>query len=87
MTWQPIATAPQDGTEILLACDDGAVGAGFWDHAQAAWRAKPGWFWEMDRGDLGTAKNAFGVTHWQPLPEAPVDRPAPPGWAELENHR
>ena len=58
--WQPIATAPKDGTEVILydpAWTRATTGiwdehAGFWCYGDDYWfKAKP--------------------THWQPLPEPP----------------
>lgn len=70
--WQPIETAPRDGSEIILH-DRGTVGTGFYSEAPEARRAEAGWFWEDDRGNLLIAKNA-DPTHWMPLPSPPQDR-------------
>ena len=69
--WQPISTAPKDGTSVLLA-GTRSVGEGFWDDGSECYghRGGAGWFWEGDRGSLLTASNAI-VTHWMPLPEPP----------------
>lgn len=60
--WQPIATAPKDGTPILASVagheDIGAV--------QVA-RVKPQWSgWHSIPGDYH-----FRPTHWMPLPPTP----------------
>jgi hypothetical protein len=57
--WQPIATAPTDGTRVLL----GRVGV----HAMhtAFWRDD---LWRT--GNLGYFNNP---THWMPLPAPPAD--------------
>ncbi len=61
--WQPIATAPKDGTQVLL----------FWkgNIAQAAWVSDWAW-WEVSgwRENLIVAR----PTHWMPLPAAPTAR-------------
>lgn len=62
MEWQPIETAPRDGTEVLLF-DNGIYGLGWW--ALGEWR---------DFGDAGCAgSEAFAPTHWMPLPKPPRD--------------
>jgi hypothetical protein len=57
--WQDIATAPRDGTPILLvlACKpENFVAVGWWDGV--IWRIAPTGYWS-------------NVTHWQPLPALP----------------
>lgn len=75
MQWRPIATAPKDGTEILLnsaenAYYDGGVAiCGYYDGpviAKYTGRGCTGWV-TQDKLDL-----AFeSTTHWMPLPPAP----------------
>jgi hypothetical protein len=59
-TWQPIATAPRDGTRVLLYLPNhypGACAIGVWN-------------------DEWTDKNrAWIPTRWMPLPAAPKDEP------------
>ncbi len=59
--WQPINTAPQDGTAVLLfhALWD-LLQVGFLDEATRAWQAP--------NGDLLSRT----PTHWMPLPPAPI---------------
>jgi len=59
--WQPIETAPRDGTEILV-CD-----AGDQDGLIDIVACFDG-FWVMN-GDLAVELGDF--THWMPLPELP----------------
>ena len=71
MEWQPIETAPKDGTEILLFCDGPFkdIGLCYWrdDHVMT------GWTWGLEQ--------PFNfATHWMPLP-------APPSNAELKSSR
>lgn len=60
MQWRPMATAPKDGTRILL-----------WDYA--ANRAVIGW-WAEEKGTLGWRGDLRGnPTLWMPLPDRPDD--------------
>lgn len=72
-SWQPIATAPKDGTNIILT-DDAQVSVGGWVSAadQGAdvgeeHLISPGW-WSLD------GLEAF--YHWMPLPLPPSREPA-----------
>ncbi len=71
--WQPIDTAPRDGTRVLLWCEDG-VGAviGIW-YAFKSNLLPP--YWATTRGLLhGSAHDReYQPTHWQPLPPAPSE--------------
>jgi len=56
--WQPIETAPKDGTHVLLYREDWAddIAAGWYSHD---WMQSNGtWF--------------LGATHWMPLPDPPA---------------
>lgn len=62
--WQPIETAPKDGTDILVA-DSGRQGV-----EMVSWKGgakKGGWHTEDGRASYTT--DFF--THWQPLPAPP----------------
>jgi hypothetical protein len=63
--WQPIETAPKDGTIILVA----------WGGTRRVWPAR---FGDVGPEDAWVGwSNAFGemhitdMTHWMPLPEPP----------------
>jgi len=69
--WQPIETAPKDGTVILLLSD--GVDPGFFYLGE--WH-----FWDgtvvqdehgNDAGYLNSWLTGYGPTHWLPLPELP----------------
>lgn len=77
--WQPIETAPMDGTKILAYTPDGVNGP---DYAVASWYASEiDWFEPV--GELfrkvtrefgtwvGSEHDPFRATHWMPLPEPP----------------
>jgi len=55
--WQPIDTAPKNGTELLLLDKCGAMVTGAWDEI-GAWMF-PWGFMEIN------------ATHWMPLPPLP----------------
>lgn len=67
--WQPIETAPKDGTVILAYIPK--------THSHKTWMVswsktklgEWGWFFELSWRIVGT-----GITHWQPLPEPPAPR-------------
>jgi hypothetical protein len=60
--WQPIETAPKDGTWLLLWCGWEIVG--HW--VEDGKRVKHGW-----SDDPNGIDPIFMVTHWMPLPEPP----------------
>ena len=74
MDWQPIETAPKDGTLILVCVRRGIVCNGkttWWNEVVPAAYSKvdgnlrpyaPNWSGEI----------RYGVTQWMPLPEAPA---------------
>lgn len=60
--WQPIKTAPHDGSEILAYWDQGKV------MSIVAYSLSPnreGWQWADDTGYVSNP------THWMPLPDPP----------------
>lgn len=72
MEWQPIATAPKDGTEILGSSTYG-------DFSVAAWW-DGGWVGMCEgsksiesQGDFETYYHRPYLTQWMPLPPAPTD--------------
>mgnify|MGYP001564453505 CR=1 FL=1 len=63
--WQPMATAPKDGTAVLLAVK---YSTGLVDRIAASWaeRHQPRWIIN------GSAQRLPAMpTHWMPLPEPP----------------
>lgn len=68
--WQPIKTAPKDGTHILVYAD--AKSAPFKGHFCGITSVH----WYCDRWCMGKTKEdylelAIQPTHWQPLPKPP----------------
>lgn len=74
MNWQPIETAPKDGTRVDLWMHDVDHPAGYrmadarWedDRWQVAWR-----FWVEGGGQDSKGRWHIRATHWMPLPEPP----------------
>ena len=67
--WQPIETAPKDGTFIILGYAGSHVSEGRWvsDPSRNHWR-ETGWF-DTDADVL--CDHPGRPTHWMPLPEPP----------------
>ena len=63
--WQPISTAPKDGTRILIANAKAVATAG-WENS-IWWSKCGGW---SDDDDLTAAEPP---THWMPLPDVPKE--------------
>ena len=62
--WQPIETAPKDGTDIIAyGLSMGMIIVGYDDKAK-----HPKFPWATDDGPQ---YNAHAFTHWMPLPEPP----------------
>ena len=61
MEWQPIETAPKDGTEVL-AC-----------RAGKKWRQVLGWQWGSGGYDgwYNSGGRSYNPTHWMPIPDLP----------------
>lgn len=62
--WQPIATAPEDGTSVIVS-NGTSVG-------EAKYHEDAGWYWAgSDPTDYWDGA-AYQITHWQPLPAPPI---------------
>ncbi len=69
MIWQPIETAPKDGTEILLTSGIGTPVRS--PHFIGYFIARTGKWWNMWQG----APHYLEPTHWMPLPAIALQRP------------
>lgn len=75
--WQPIDTAPMDGTPILLFAQEPLIG--FWAKSPRPYKFE-GWTsgWETVGGQYDAGFIPISApTHWMPLP-APPSIPIPP---------
>ena len=71
MDWQPIETAPKDGTSILLLIEDVAI-EGYWEVPTYA-SGKPYWYVPSvsSHGCGCCPSDNEEPTHWMPLPAKP----------------
>jgi len=71
--WQPIETAPKDGSDILV------FESGFWHIVY--WNKQLSWWDTVDCVE----SSDFNPTHWQPLPTAPTGDANPQQKEEIKN--
>lgn len=77
--WQPIETAPKDGTKILVACAYGGVEISEWCELERFhWEHVDGNLWRKVEEEPSCFWNSNHPTHWMPLP------PPPPSTKEKE---
>lgn len=67
MTWQPIETAPKDGTVVLAITMEAQKPS-----ARVSWFEGDGWvrIWKPEKF-AGTGPARWWPTHWMPLPPPP----------------
>lgn len=79
MEWQPIETAPKDGSQILIAAMDNFLTVGYWNEREYIWsipsdvetqKAGVRHFRKAFNSD-GDILEIYFPTHWMPLPEPP----------------
>lgn len=77
MEWMDISTAPRDGTWILAyhPLSDGSWDTEhyfcvYWGTYQ--YNSHKEWIYGPEQGEHGFRDPIYGLTHWQPLPPAPV---------------
>lgn len=97
--WRPIETAPQDGTEFLIACppDDEverwSFGVGFWCAGSPSVRFEPTdkpELWKRiitQQPRIETNGGWSKPTHWMPLPDPPRLAPENDKATEPQPHR
>lgn len=74
--WQPIETAPRDGSEVLIfEVYERLPVIGWWSEKRKRWYASTE-VYDTD-GDATVIDKLYtdGVTHWMPLPAAPTKEP------------
>lgn len=77
-TWQPISTAPKDGTKILIS-EGGELYAAWWDDKFNTTVFKNGGIKHRGAWTDGAVLSfgyeetkSYKPTHWTPLPQAPT---------------
>ena len=75
MNWQPIETAPKDGTDILIVTSRfQTVCVAMWSNycELGGFHAAPGWqVFDCDDGYYSIGFTQEEVSHWMPLPRPP----------------
>lgn len=78
MQWQPIETAPKDGTQIIILACGMLVEVACWApsaHRDYPWAVALGTeYYDRIADVVVTEVNGYAedaVTHWMPMPEAP----------------
>lgn len=61
--WQPIETAPRDGTQVLILQPSGKAAVGLWDKVDNGWRLSVRFV---------TRTFALDAGHWQHIPTPPA---------------
>lgn len=74
MEWQPIETAPKDGTSVLLCRRDQMQVASF---GESSVFGKKQWVYGEIWDDYNTRAEFDDPTHWMPLPEPPTAPQSP----------
>jgi len=76
MSWQPIETAPKDGSSILVfpaTWDKKPCSIAHWNTDEYSKKPRP--FWERDDQIQITYSRGATTTHWMPLPPPPEEMP------------
>ncbi len=74
--WQPMDSAPKDGTRLLLATRSFGIDVGSWKKDYNSSKGdKADWYNEWgDDFSTGSYYCPLSPTRWQPLPQPPKDR-------------
>jgi hypothetical protein len=73
MTWQPIETAPKDGTHVLVyppTWNNKKASIAAWSDDNCAKNPRPFWKRDDDLGQVSRSRSCE-TTHWMPMPEPP----------------
>jgi hypothetical protein len=72
MTWQPIKTAPKDGTKILAVIPGFLVSTAWWFPDYQKWMTTDAEDYpDIDSWEATVADTEYLPEYWMPLPEAP----------------
>lgn len=74
VSWRPIETAPQDGTEFMAWITNTVTGAEFWSpRCRYAGERLMVWDYSGPESEGWGWLPHLAATHWMPVPEAPAD--------------
>lgn len=81
MNWQPIETAPKDGTDVLVMymhIDTQVVHNAFFASEADGWDSGDVGWWSYEHSEVSRIKldDWMEPTHWMPLPDPPGDADA-----------
>lgn len=71
--WQPIETAPKDGSLVLLSNKNGVWAGKYTPVYSSGFVPKNKWSSYLLNHDHFKAKKDITPTHWMPLPKPPED--------------
>ena len=74
-SWQPIETAPKDGTAVMVyppTWNGRSASIATWKRDKFAKKPRPYWDRDDDMGRV-TISRELPTTHWMPMPELPGD--------------
>jgi len=72
MNWQPIETAPTDGTQVDLWCRPvRGLTTGSYARVPDCWFSVGRWWRNDDNGDDMMRSEVHNATHWMPRPSSP----------------
>jgi hypothetical protein len=75
-SWQPIETAPKDGTSVLL-CDGDRMEVCWWGKDSLFVNEASYWVYGECQGEYNDRQTFDHPSHWMPLPTPPEIPPAP----------
>lgn len=72
MMWEPMITAPKDGTPVDLWCTPKGLSTGSYGRTPDCWFSEGKW-WKYDEvwGDDGNRREVHNATHWMLRPQPP----------------
>lgn len=76
--WQPIETAPKDGTDVIVMymhCETQCVFNAFYASEEYHWEKRDVGWWSYEHSEVSRIllNDFMEPTHWMPLPPPPKD--------------
>lgn len=85
--WQPIETAPRDGTQILGFAEWEGMIVCNWLDCSEIWEQSPKYAWAKNYDTVDMSYETFDPTHWMPLPLPPILRHNGVGEADMYSEK